>query len=536
MKWKDYYDYGIIALIFVIIFWSNLFSNLFLLDFVPNGNVLKSLTINNYANLSLLQPLIFLFNLLHLQSVFFQLIILITMLVSYYYIKKLTKHPLFFAFIYFFNPFIYSRIMVGQIGVILAFLLLPAFIHYILDKDKSSIYKAALVVAIIGAIQPHFFVICMGMFFLSLFFFNHNRKPKPIILFIILTIAISAFWVQGLLQRQIFYDITSSHELFFAPKLSQNIPAIGKIMAMYGFWREPSYQVSYHILPLGLWYVLLSALIALLLTGYFHKSSKQQHFYFSLWWIGILLAAGVSHPYTQNLFNFLFSNIPFFNGFRDSHKFVALIALAYAFFIPEGVAYVGSKIKNKLIPIFITVLIIIVMASPLINLNNQVHGIYYPDSYKKTADYLDNKEIKGHIIYLPWELYLTYNWTISASPDGRIPAPINNIVKPIIITGPEALGSTNDFQKNITGCLANQSIDCLASQNVEYILKDSCAFYPETYAWINTTPVHEDACITIYHLNSRTITASHQPLLRLFAGLIISILGIIAVIYLIKKP
>jgi hypothetical protein len=426
--------------------------------------------------------------------------------------------------------------MVGQIGVIIAFLLLPAFIHYILDKDKSSIYKAALVAAIIGSLQSHFFVICIGMFFLSLFFFKHNRKPKPIILFIILTIAISAFWVQGLLQRQIFYDITSSHESFFAPKLSQDIPAVAKIMAMYGFWRESSYQVSYHILPLILWYVLLSALIALLLTGYFHKSSKQQHFYFALWGAGILLAVGISHPYTQNVFNFLFNNAPFFNGFRDSHKFVALVALAYAFLIPEGVMYVGSKLKNKLIPTLVAVLIIIVMASPLINLNNQVHNANYPDSYKETADYIDNKEIKGHIVYLPWELYLTYNWTKTASPDGRIPAPINNLVKPIIMTGPEAWGSTNDFQKNITNCLANQSIDCLASQNVEYILKDRCAFYPETYAWINISPVHEDACITIYHLNSGTITASHQPSLRLFIGTIISILGIIAVIYLIKKP
>ena len=276
MKWKSYYDYAIIILIFVIIFWSNLFSSLFLLDYTPGGNALKSLAMYNYANLSIWHPLAFLFSLLHLQSVFFQLIILITMLISYHYIKKLSKHPLFFAFIYFFNPFIYSRIMVGQIGVILAFLLLPAFIHYILDKDKSSIYKAALVAAIIGSLQPHFFVICIGMFFLSLFFFKHNRNPKPIIVFIILTIVISAFWVQGLLQRQIFSDITSSHESLFAPKLSQNIPAIAKIMAMYGFWREPSYQVSYHILPLVLWYVLLSALIILLLTGYFHQSSKQQ--------------------------------------------------------------------------------------------------------------------------------------------------------------------------------------------------------------------------------------------------------------------
>jgi hypothetical protein len=318
-------------------------------------------------------------------------------------------------------------------------------------------------------------------------------------------------------------------------------------MAMYGFWRESGYQVSYHILPLILWYAVLSALIILLLTGYFHKSSKQQHFYFSSWWVGILLAVGISHPYTQNVFNFLFSNVPFFNGFRDSHKFVALVVLAYAFLIPEGVMFIRSKLKIKFIPIIIAMLLIIVMASPLINLNNQVHNTNYPDSYKKTADCLDNNEneicdgrfseIKGHIIYLPWELYLTYNWTKTASPDGRIPAPINNLVKPIIMTGPEAWGSTNDFQKNITGCLTNQSIDCLASQNVEYILKDRCAFYPETYAWINTTIVHEDACITIYHLNSTTITASHQPQpsLRLFIGIIISILGIIAVIYLTKK-
>ncbi len=526
MKSKDYYGYLIIAAVVIVIFFSNLFQNLLLLDYTPSiyHGFTKVMLMSNYSFNNSIFTFIFSYGFM------FTLGILIAMLLSYFYIKKLSKYPLLFAFIYFFNPFIYSRIMVGQLGVILAYLLLPVFIYYILDKDKTSLYKAIIVAAIIGSIQAQFFAITIGLFLLSLFFYKHNRKLKPVVLFLILTIALSAFWIQGLFQNQIFNDITITHESFFAPKLSQDVPAIAKIMSMYGFWREVGYQTSYRMLPIVLWYILLALLLILFLIGYFHNSKHT--FYFALWWAGILLAVGISHPFTQNLFSFLFNNVPFFNGFRDSHKFVALVALAYAFLIPEAVIYLQSKMK-KFIPIIIAVMTIALLSLPLINLNNQIHATNYPDSYKSTAAYMDAQVIRGKSIYLPWELYLTYNWTTRASPDGRIPVPINNIVKPIILTGPDAWGTTTAFQKNITICLANQSITCLENQAVEYILYDHCAHYP-AYK-INATIVHEDSCITIYHLPAQQVTTTHPVPVGFIIGMIISILALVIVIIVITR-
>ncbi|MBU2443684.1 MAG: hypothetical protein KKF95_06460, partial [Nanoarchaeota archaeon] len=488
MKLKDYNNYGIIIIVFILIFLSNMFKNLLIVDYISKGFVSKSFLTTNFSYVSIFQPLQLLSNIFHLQTVFFQLVVLIAMLFSFYFIKKLfPKYSLFFAFIFFFNPFMYSRLMVGQIGVILTYLLLPVFIYYILDKHKNSLYKAIFVATIIGSVQSQYFIICFGIFFLSLIFYKHNRTTKSIALFAILLIALNMFWLQGMFANNIFSSIDSSHESFFSPVLRGDSFSTAKIIGMWGFWREAGYITTFNTFPHWLWFLMVLSLVALMLVGFFsRKKDKTSKFFFSLWWIGVFFASGYGHPYTRPIFDFLFNNLPFFNGFRDSHKFVVLIVLAYAYLVPIGLIKVRDWLKTKTpfkklihyaVPILF-VIFILAYTYPLIGLWGQVNSTDYPKSYEQTNQFLLSQNMTGQILYLPWENYLTYNWTVKANPDGRIAVPINNIVKPIIITGSGQWGSANNLQLNITNCLNNQSLICLANNNVELVLKDKCAFYP----------------------------------------------------------
>ena len=374
------------------------------------------------------------------------------------------------------------------------------------------------------------------------------NKPKikqtVLIAIVVLLLSINSFLS---LNAPVFEQITPHHEEFFRPKLSQDVPAVVKIIGMWGFWREDGYITTYKTLPLPVWYALMLMFPILMLIGYLKKRErKEANFFLALWWIGVIFATGASHPLTEPLFTFLFNYIPFFNGFRDSHKFVALIVLAYAFLCPIGIYWLRDKAisflkKHNLrnwvrkttfyaVPT-IFVALIVLYTYPLIGLWGQVQPCDYPDSYQETNSFLLSHNISGHVIYVPWELYLTYNWTTGCNPDGRIANPINNVVEPVVITSPGQWGGKTNLSNNIGNCLNKNSTSCLEDLGVQYVLKDKCRIsYPNNYTFINNI-VHEDDCIEIYELNnSIDIDRSVKPPLRFIIGSIISLTTLIGII------
>ena len=339
---------------------------------------------------------------------------------------------------------------------------------------------------------------------------NKNRSAKTILkciaTFLILAAILNLPFIIGIAQTKIFSEIDYTHESFFSPKLSENLPAIAKIVSMHGFWRENSYTTTYKELPLPLWYIMLFAMLFLMIAGYhFSSHDNKSKFFYTLFWIGIIFGTGISHPYTKPFFNFLFNNLPFFNGFRDSHKFVAFIALSYAYLTPLATIKLRDSLKNafaKRLAIILFIIFIVFYTYPLIGLSSQVKNVDYPKEYLALDGFLSSQSMAGSIIYLPWQTYLTYNWTLHSSSDGRISNPINKVSKNIILDGQDIFGSPGSIRPEIKSCLDMKNLSCLKSLDIQYIIHDSCAFYPDDYSWINSTLLHKDGCLAVYSIAS----------------------------------
>jgi len=555
---KKNYDYILPLIIWILIFGKNIFSQMMFVDFVPDTyfTIPKLLVLGNYT--STLNPfdiLRLIFTPLHLLPYLFQFSILIAMFLSYSYIRRLFKEKeiifiILFALIYFFNPFVYSRIMIGQVGVLISYLLLPLNIFYIFkffeSNTKKSFLKMVLSITLTSLCSIHFFAINFIIFILSAIFLYSKNKFSvknsliTLISFFLLIFLLNSFWIQGIFSNPILKTIDSSHEVFFAPKLSNEIPAVAKIMGMYGFWRESSYTSLYSSFNSGIYFLLLGILLILMLSGYYLCHEKKSKLFFSLFWIGLVLGTGISHPYTRPFFNSLFNYLPFFNGFRDSHKLVSLIALSYAYFIPILIVEIRNKIKPRLLktlPLVLIILFILLFTFPLLGLNNQIKPLSYPSSYNQINSFLDSKQINGKIIYLPWQTYLTYNWTIGSSSDGRISTPINQLLKYPVLTGPDAYGAETIENHKITHCLSNKSISCLEQNSVQFLLLDKCSLYQEENTWItknNQSLAYSSACIDVYQLNPTPQKQKSVPI-RFIVGSIISILTLGFIIFFIIK-
>jgi hypothetical protein len=549
-------DYLLPIVIWLLIFGKNLFSKFLFIDFTYNTyfDVPKTIFLSNYSYvLSLLDIVKLVFALLNILPVLFQFSILIFMLLSFFYIKRLFKSKswifiLLFSLIFFFNPFVYSRIMTGQLGVLLSYLLMPLFIFYLFQFFESNLSKKSLIkllisMTLVSLFSIHFFIINIILLITASIFLYFYKNPnvnfkkyiKSAIIIAILLILLNSFWLQSVFSNKIYSSIDESHEEFFSPKMSADIPAVAKIIGMSGFWRESGYKSLFSIINLGIWYLLIAFLIIAILTGYFISNSKKSKFFYTLFWTGVILGTGISHPYTKPFFDFLFNYLPFFNGLRDSHKFVSLIAISYAYFIPIFMLELGSYLKKlKFIPVLLLIAFVIFFTFPMINIGNQIKPTSYPDSYYQVNDFIKNQEITGKIIYLPWQTYLTYTWTMNSSSDGRIATPINQIIQQPVIVGADKWGSQINSE-SIDTCIKNKDLSCLEQNSVQFILKDKCTLFPDKYEWIKDKPRFETSCLDVYKINSQESKSESVPL-RFIIGIIISLMTLIAlIIVLIKK-
>jgi len=220
--------------------------------------------------------------------------------------------------------------------------------------------------------------------------------------------------------------------------------------------------------------------IYLMIRGFLTDTkSLENRFLIVIWVIGLLLATGISHSWTKNIFNWFFENIPLFSGFRDSNKFVALIVVSYAILGAKGLKDVLGDKNNIIKGIILTFVLamILIYNYPQIGLHNQLHPISYPTCYSNLNTYLNTLPEDSKIIYLPWHIYMTYNWSIPAGIDGRVSNPINRVVDRYIITGvhPTDLGAITGQAAEIDECIKTKSVDCLREKQVGYVIFDKTA-------------------------------------------------------------
>jgi len=351
--------FGFVLMLLFIIF-SSSYSNFLTIDhtYSISSKPHKILSINNFKNIWWhMETLKFLLNKFNMLNFYFQFSLLIASILSIFFIKDI-----FTAFIFIFSPFMYTRILAGQLGIIIAFLLLPFFLHFLFKfmntPTNTNAIKVSLAFFVISSFQIHFMILNLIILLLALIFLRKKSITKyirPTLIIFLLIFLLNTYWLQGFFieGKNIGLNINKSHKFFFSPKLSQGIPAVAKIIGMWGFWREAAYITPYKTLPIWLWYSLLGMFVVTMLVGYYKKKSKEEqkkaNFFFILWWLGIILATGISHPYTAPIFDFLFKHVPFFNGFRDSHKFVVFILLAYAYLCPLGIYKIKEWIENRII-------------------------------------------------------------------------------------------------------------------------------------------------------------------------------------------
>lgn len=162
---------------------------------------------------------------------------------------------------------------------------------------------------------------------------------------------------------------------------------------------------------------------------------------FFQWWVvapliliglvAFFFAVGVAYEPFKPTVLWFYNNVPFFRGFREPQKFVALLVFVYAIFSAIGVDDILRRIESlrakklrflKMIaPAFFLLIPLAYSSGMLWGFHGQIKPSNYPESWFQVDQQLQNDADDFRVLFLPWHqyIYLKFARTVIANPAER---------------------------------------------------------------------------------------------------------------------
>lgn len=455
----------------------------------------------------------------------------------------------FAGLLYAVNPFTYVRFLAGQWTLLAAYALMPFAIKAFLDLlekggGKNAI-KVTLLSTLVGMMAMH------GLFLLFLAFLiiflvkviRERKRPariipigKYVMLSAALFLTLNIYWLVPSLSATgtVVEQIGQADLLFFAPKPTSSFGVMFDTASMYGFWRG-GYVYAKDILPI--WWVLFVFILFLAVYGFISRvtsPSKQQRWvvvsFGIIATVSFLLAVGAASEFTRPPFEWAWEHVPFFRVFRDSQKFVVLLCLAFAYLggLGGNELVKGLRAQGKRLPrVGMTALITVALLTPaaysftMFGFYGQLGVTDYPQEWHEVNDYLNEDTDDFNVLFLPWHLYMDYNWLPNR--DKRLGNPAQQFFDKPVIAGDNMevssiySQSTNPISKYVEFLLGNgNDVDnlgeLLAPLNVKYII----LVHEVDYAGYDFV-YHQDDLKVELETQGLTLFENEHPVARVYA-------------------
>lgn len=386
---------------------------------------------------SILKLLAFVFPLAMVEKIFLTMTISTIVLSGRLVVKNFISDPLLVfstSMFFLFNPFIYDRLLYGQIGVALSFAFFCGGFGYFLVYIGNGRLKYMLYTAFFWAfavqLSAHFiFMVALMAPFLFIVRIppvewrsNFLKAVTVLLLIIFLCNAnwiLNEFFVEQKIQTFINEGISTKDAVAFQTAGRNSIETITNVFMMSGFWGKD--QFRYLDLTKGeMWarsfIFIFPLVIAGVYTGYrnneFRIITKMLLIVFVA---AATLAVGAKVPFAREITSTMFEYVPFYKGMRETQKWVAVIVLIYGVFLALGVRMLFAKkffIANKvMLACFLGG--VIIMQAPLLlwGFGGQVKPVDYPtDWYQADEMIRSGNGCERKILFLPWHMYMSFSW------------------------------------------------------------------------------------------------------------------------------
>jgi hypothetical protein len=418
----------------------------------------------------------------------------------------------FAGMLYMVNPFIYTRLLAGQMGIVLSYSLLPFALYYFIavleGRGRKNVLLSAVFVTLVGVFSNHGLLLVLlaylVVFVARLVQERRNRARmvgivKRTVLLAVLFLLLNAYWLTSFQVPSALGEVTELDIFVFSPRPTTALGTGFSLLSMRGFWRT-AYVHTTDIL--SAWWVVFIFIFLLAVFGATSRfNDRKLGAYVKgiglLGLIGLFLSLGVTNQVSRPVFTFLWDHLPFFRGFRDSQKFVALLVLAYFYLGGLGCDQLAGLRPNmgKKLRAAGYAAIVVVLLLPVTNcfvmfngLWGQVGPTFYPEEWEEANRYLNRDTRDFNVLFLPWHGWMPFEWLPNRDKNLATPA-YHLFDKPMIVGDTIEAGgiyteSTNPMSRYIDFLLASSADitnlgELLAPLNVKYVLLAHEADYEE---------------------------------------------------------
>ena len=405
--------------------------------------------------------------------------------------------------LYAINPFLYTRLVMGQWGFLLGYALLPVIfastIKTIRDPGASRIAKTALWLAGTAVLSLHagaiglLVAVTVGVFQLA----RTPKRRRALLsgtVVIVLFLLLSSFWLLPIFGGGSALGTIGKTDFKAFETRSTSSTGVGvSVVGLYGFWKT---QID-ALMPrkyVPLWPVFAFLLVLLCLYGlwrYWDEPGRGPGLgaLALLAVVAFFLALGSRAPMTGSAFSLVFQNLAPLRMFREPQKFVALIVLAYSMLGAAGLDRFLSRRASSadegaarrrtgfVVPVVLLALVCFYSFRMFGSLWGQARAVSYPKSWAQAQEYLQRDQGDWYALYLPDFWYMRYDFTGS---DYTITDPMplyfknRSLPRSTIEIGPVRLDSTglDDYlQASLASGEDHRNMGAmLAPLNVKYVL------------------------------------------------------------------
>jgi len=346
---------------------------------------------------------------------------------------------IFAGTIYAINPFVYTRMVMGQWGFLLGYALLPVVLASTLKTARGPTARrfaiTALWLAATAALSLHAGALAL-MVAVAIIVFEIARRPRAArtvlagLVVLVMFLLLSSFWLLPAVDGGGPGSTMTKADLkLFETRSTSRAGTALSVAGLYGYWKT---QID-GLMPrryIPLWPAFGILMAAFCLYGLFRYRSEPGRgpvllALATLAVIAFFLSLGARAPVTGGLFSFLFDHVTAFRLFREPQKFVALIVLAYAVLGAAGLDRVLSRRhQNKrpraparrgrnVIPVVLLALICLYSFRMFGGLWGQAKAVSYPKSWSSAQEYLQKDNGDWYALYLPSYWYMRYDFTRS---------------------------------------------------------------------------------------------------------------------------
>jgi hypothetical protein len=363
----------------------------------------------------------------------------------------------FAGILYMFNPYVYSRVLVGQWLLIMALGLLPWFFYALMRFLQNPTLRQAFFVALswsgVVILSIHLgFILAIPIVLLSIitsvnfFLENHGNLFKfmtGLFFIVVVFISLNFYWLipiaRGNSSLSIFVEQTlnDTHIFSFSTRTDVRQGILWNTAAMYGFWGDDDYRYASEKIIVPHWFYLFCVILALVVWGViisilkcYHRKKSTKPTDFFRWRIilpfiftGLIVfffAVGVSYTPFQPVVLWFYHSIPFFKGLREPQKFVALLIFVYSIFGAIGVDHLLASIERiphkkiailKLFaPAFFLLIPLAYSPGMFWAFNGGIKSSQYPASWFTADQFLQNDRTDFRVLFLPWHQYINLSF------------------------------------------------------------------------------------------------------------------------------